>query len=917
MDPDIERKFNDLISVLKSIEGKVGLPPAPAVNNNLVISPVDTARETETAKIWYRAFEDSPSFGFMKPLTTFLTGTFQDSLFQTFQKVFSGSAAASFTPPPIPGLPLADASFTPSPIPGLPLADFLELQVDTISGISEALVDLGQAVSTAAVGFLLFSLVSWDGVAKGVGAITLLMMSLGVAAAILPDTENIGEIIESISFSLAASAVGFILFSLVQYESIGKGLLFITGMIFLLNRLAPAAENSLETAEIITAIGTTLLVSAAAFLLFNVVNWGSVFKGIFVLASIVFAVAGLSKIVDDTLSGAEAVEMVGKTLLMSSVAFLIFSMVNWEKALAGLGVLTAIIVGVAFISILDSDVRKGAAAVQFVGIGLLASSVAFLIFSMVNWEKAWDGIKVLAAIVGAVVVLGQLKGPLIEGALAIGILSLALLPLSVAMLIFDTIDAAALGKLAGSLAIVGVAAAIFGAGAAIITIGAGVLLVLGASLLLFGLAMRSFTGDEAVWEKLPIAGENISIFLGQLGLSFFSAVAAAAAAPFLLIVGLALIPFASVIKEFTRADVDWTKVYMAGRGIGSLLRAIAFTATAAVGAAAVAGLLKFIMGSIAEVVPLMLDISSVEINILNISRFGLGILTLLGDLGDTLYAAIAASAAVIFIRGSITDIVGIVQSLATISDIETSKIAGKGRDIASFINLFVSELKLSTIFFIGVLSSTLPKFASGILSMATGLNVLRTLDTDNYGTIGEGIAEFFNSLGDIDSDSLEPITEVGKSLPVIGEMISTLTILSTKGLGNISNLNLQPLISSAAAFASALKPVANTIRDVNEAIDQFSFIKLTALASGLSKLTVSVSQASNDMSKTNEILQQSLSVQRLQLEELKAQTNVLSNLSPQSPVIQQSTGSGARSSSTIMTPRDSFESSPYFVRPTR
>ncbi len=905
MDPDIERKFNDLISILKSIEGKVGLPPASADDENLVITPVDSAKETETAKIWYRAFEDSPSFGFMKPLTTFLTGAFQDSLFQTFQRVFAGGTAAGFTP---------------SPIPGMPLADFLELEVDAISGVSEALVDLGQSIATAAVGFLLFSLVSWDGVAKGVAAMTLLVMSLGFASAVLPETEGIGEIIESISYSLAAAAVGFMLFSLVPFEGIGKGLLFISGVIFLLNGLAPAAENSVETAELITAIGQTLLVSSVSFLLFNFVNWDSVFKGITVLASIVLAVAGISNVTDDALSGAEAVEAVGRTLLMSAASFLIFSFVNWNKAMDGITVLTSIIIGVAFLSTLDSDVRKGAEAVQFVGVGLLASSLAFLLFSFVDWSAITKGFGALLGLVGIVSLIGKIKGQLIEGALAIGILSLALLPLSIAMLLFDTIDTSAVGVMAASLTTLGLAAYVIGlpAVAPFIAIGAGVLLLLGASLLVFGLAMRSFTSDESVWEKLPIAGENIALFLGQLSLSYFSILTAAAAAPFLLVIGLALTPLTNALSDLVNKGIDWTKLQMVGEGINVFLLALGANPLAALSASAISVFIRMVGYNLKEVIPALLELSKTELNLTNVYNFGIGINTLLTGIGDSLFAAIKASVASVFVKSAVTDIVGIVQSLAAISDIDTARIPGKGADIASFLNRFVSELKISTIFFLGVLSLTLPAFAAGILSIANGLTTLKALDTSAYGAIGEGIADFFNNLGDIDSDSLEPIREIGEVLPVIDKMISTLSIMSGPGLSKLGDLNFAPLVSSAAAFAAALKPVADTIRDINSAIGDFSFIKLSALVMGLSNLTVSVSQASNDMSKTNEILQQSLSVQRLQLEELKAQTSMLANLKPQAPIIpQQNNAAGARGSNTIISPRQNFESSPYFVKPVR
>jgi hypothetical protein len=80
-----------------------------------------------------------------------------------------------------------------------------------------------------------------------------------------------------------------------------------------------------------------------------------------------------------------------------------------------------------------NDVLKGAAAILILSAALFVAAKAFQEFANVNWEEIEMAGVALLGLTGVAFMLGKLKGPIIEGAIAIAILGAALIPLGYAL----------------------------------------------------------------------------------------------------------------------------------------------------------------------------------------------------------------------------------------------------------------------------------------------------------------------------------------------------------------------------------------------------------------------------------------------------------------------------------------------------
>ena len=142
----------------------------------------------------------------------------------------------------------------------------------------------------------------------------------------------------------------------------------------------------------------------------------------------------------------------------------------------------------------NTRVLKGAAAMGILGLAMIPFAKAVNMFSKANWRGLGIAITGMAALGAAVFALSKIAmgGQILIGAAAMGIMGLALIPLSMALEKFSKVRWSSIGK--GIVAIAGFAAAVGVLGAAMMTgigaifFGAGVaaVLALSAALWAFG-----------------------------------------------------------------------------------------------------------------------------------------------------------------------------------------------------------------------------------------------------------------------------------------------------------------------------------------------------------------------------------------------------------------------------------------------
>lgn len=132
------------------------------------------------------------------------------------------------------------------------------------------------------------------------------------------------------------------------------------------------------------------------------------------------------------------------------------------------------------------------------GIGLLAvgaalwvAAKAFQEFGEVDWESIGKGMVALGGLVIAALALDKVKGNIIAGAAALGVLALATWGIGAALGTFAELDWETIGKGMAAVAGLGVIGAVAGLAAPLIAAGGAALLVMGAALYVIGEAMQA------------------------------------------------------------------------------------------------------------------------------------------------------------------------------------------------------------------------------------------------------------------------------------------------------------------------------------------------------------------------------------------------------------------------------------------
>jgi len=126
-----------------------------------------------------------------------------------------------------------------------------------------------------------------------------------------------------------------------------------------------------------------------------------------------------------------------------------------------------------------------------VGAALFVAAKAFQEFGEVEWDSIGKGMVALGGLVIAALALDKVKGNIIAGAAALGVLALATWAIGAALGTFAELDWETIGKGMAAVAGLGVIGAVAGLAAPLIAAGGAALLVMGAALYVIGEAMQA------------------------------------------------------------------------------------------------------------------------------------------------------------------------------------------------------------------------------------------------------------------------------------------------------------------------------------------------------------------------------------------------------------------------------------------
>ena len=233
---------------------------------------------------------------------------------------------------------------------------------------------------------------------------------------------------------------------------------------------------------------------------------------------------------------AEALKDTAISILALGAALAIFGLIfpPTKKSLMTLGMVSLVVLGLAvvyyLIGMFDKNIVKGARAMAFVALSIVALGVAIKLFEILMPADPWDFfLKLGVAIVGlgAVYFLaGLLSKTIVKGALAMALVGISLIVLGVGLFIMKMALPGweEIGMILAIVGGLGIVMGLAGAAASFIIPGAGAMIVVGISLitlgigtLIFAMALKDMTWEKVGMMAAIITGLGIAMTIAGAG----------------------------------------------------------------------------------------------------------------------------------------------------------------------------------------------------------------------------------------------------------------------------------------------------------------------------------------------------------------------------------------------------------------
>lgn len=222
--------------------------------------------------------------------------------------------------------------------------------------------------------------------------------------------------------------------------------------------------------------------------------------------------------------------------------------------------------------------------------------------------------------------------------------------------------------------------------------------------------------------------------------------------------------------------------------------------------------------------------------------------------------------------------------------------------------------------------------AGGLAVLGKAFEYIATLNISQLPEIGANIGLFLRNLvsggeGGItgfftDLVAGGKIAALGPVLMAVGAGIGALAVAInlllpntdkfTGFINNFINIDVIKIKSVSDQLTTSFENVSKSIHNIGEAIDQVSFSKLALLATNLGKVAISVNAFSPEMTKTNAILTDQLTIQKQQLVELQNHSVLLKNL--QITPSNNNTPPTNNNINPFQNTRDKYRTSPYHTK---
>ena len=237
-------------------------------------------------------------------------------------------------------------------------------------------------------------------------------------------------------------------------------------------------------------VATAIVILAGAMKIFQTLQWEDIAKGIVAIGGSLGVLALFLTAMNDNIKGAFALTIAAGALITLSLALKIFQTLQWEDIAKGIVAIGGSIGVLALFLTAMNDNIKGAFALTIAAGALITLSLALKIFQTLQWEDIAKGIVAIGGSLGVLALFLTAMNNNVKGAFALTIVAGSLIVLGTALKILSSIPftnmLVALGALAGTFLVLGLAGAILTPVIPTILGLAGALALVGVAILAFG-----------------------------------------------------------------------------------------------------------------------------------------------------------------------------------------------------------------------------------------------------------------------------------------------------------------------------------------------------------------------------------------------------------------------------------------------
>jgi hypothetical protein len=402
------------------------------------------------------------------------------------------------------------------------------IRADTIQKIAVAIAILAGSIA-------LLTLIDSTKLGDATAAIAVMIVTLfGSAGAMrlirTQDAIKTAVAIIGLSVALAIASLALRNVSGIDAEKMESSLLAmaagLTALVISVNTLGTkTGTGMLKTIGILIGLGLALLVLSVAVKAFGNMDPDVLAQGLAGVAASMAALVAAVAVISQTggkgmIKAALGITIISAALLVLAEAVTKFGLMDvdtLQQGLISIGIILAAFAGFTQL-IKPKGLIKASVAIAIMAGALFLLEEALLRYAVISWDELIHGLAGIGGVLLLVVLAANAMSGAMAGALAIGVMSLALIGLAVALKMFATLSweelAIGLAALAGVFVILGLAGYLLGPVLPVL-LGLGVAMALiGAGAALFGLGLfLAATGLVAIAGSAAL----IAVAIGTVG----------------------------------------------------------------------------------------------------------------------------------------------------------------------------------------------------------------------------------------------------------------------------------------------------------------------------------------------------------------------------------------------------------------